>query len=321
MISPHFLWRHFKLYFLAIAAALAFSFSWYFVTYGAPVPGTVSGVSSVPSPDRPGFRTAAVVSKPASKFTVSQELNTTGLSARSILVIDLATLTPLYERAATVAAEPASTSKLVTALVALKLWPENRSLIVPASCLGLAGDNIGLTAGEVISLKNLLYGMLLNSATDATCVVYSNVGGITDFAVEMNKYVAGLGLSNTIFGNPVGFDGSDSWEGNITTANDLSIIAAAVLKNPTLRDIVGTKNIVVTSTDGGVSHNLTNTNELLGVTPGVYGVKTGTTDQAGQCLITALKYNDNNFIIIVLGSSDRYVDTRKIIQWLETGVV
>lgn len=309
-----------KDYFWPVLAAIVFSFSWAVVAYGVPSSGMVSGVSSIESSDHHSFKTA-VVSRPALfKFATSVDLNSASLSARSILVTDLNTLTPIFERSATVAAEPASTSKLVTALVALKLWPETRSLIVPASCLGLAGDNIGLTAGEVISLKSLLYGMLLNSATDATCAIYSNAGGITDFAAEMNKYATDLGLTKTNFGNPVGFDGSDGWEGNITTAQDLAVISAAVLKNPTLREIVGTKNTVVTSADGISIHGLTSTNELLGTIPGVYGIKTGTTDQAGQCLITALKYKDHDFLVIVLGSSDRYGDTKQIINWLETGI-
>ena len=256
---------------------------------------------------------------PTLDFRTAFEFIDTDISALLVLVADLATLTPLYSKSATVSAEPASLSKLVTAMVALKSWPEDRSLIVPANCLGLAGDNMGLMAGEVISLKNLLYGMLLDSDTDATCVIYSNVGGIGVFATEMNNYVATLGLTSTRFGNPVGFDGADGWEGNTTTANDLAVIAREALKNPILKNIVGTKNITVTSIDGKQAHVLTNTNELLG-SLGVFGLKTGTTNLAGQCLITAVSYNGRDFLLVVLGSSDRYSDTRKLIQWLQSAV-
>lgn len=270
-----------------------------------------------------GFSTESVVvevtSIPKPTFQVVSPFDQ-NLSAENILVADLETLTPLYAKMATVSAEPASLSKLVTALVSLKMWPEDRSLIVPANCLGLGGESAGLVAGEVITLKNLLYGMLLNSGTDATCTVYSNAGGVTDFTAEMNDLVRSLGLTNTNFGNPVGFDQTTAWAGNITTAGDLAVIARQVLGTPLLREIVGTREIVVTSLDGGQTHPLKNTNELLGAVAGVYGVKTGTTDLAGQCLITATKYQDHDFLIVVLGSYDRFGDTRKLIKWLESNI-
>lgn len=270
-----------------------------------------------------GFSTDSVVAEvtpiPRPTFQVTAPFDQ-NLSAKNVLVADLETLTPLYAKMATVSAEPASLSKLVTALVALKMWPEDRSLIVPANCLGLGGENAGLMAGEIITLKNLLYGMLLNSGTDATCTVYSNAGGVSDFVAEMNDLVSSLGLTNTNFGNPVGFDQTTAWMGNTTTASDLTVIAREVLQQPLLHEIVGTKNAIVTSLDGTQTHQLKNTNELLGVVPGVYGIKTGTTDLAGQCLITALSFQGRDFLVVILGSFDRFGETKRLISWLENYV-
>ena len=311
-----------KSFLLPFLAAFVFSFAFISLLSGGQTSGKVfSGVDGRLSNSDFQVQGSTVVSIPKPTLKIAEPFLEGSVSARSVLITELDSKIAVFAKASDLVLEPASTTKLATALVAVNMWPVDRSLIVPGTCVGLPGDNMGLVSGEVISLKNLLYGMLLNSASDAICVIYSNDGGLSNFTAKMNELAASLDLNSTYFGNPYGFDSvQGGWQGNKSSVSDLSILASEVLKDPILKEIVSTKNVTVTSTDSVLTHQLKNTNELLGVIPGVYGVKTGTTNNAGQCLITALNYNDRNFLIVILGSSDRYADTRKLINWLESSV-
>ena len=253
-------------------------------------------------------------------FQISSEATSPAIFSREALIVDLETLKPVFAKEATVSAEIASTTKITTALIAQNKWLVGDLLTVPTACVNLVGSNVGLIAGETLRFDDILRAMLINSAADAACTLYINGGGMPAFVAEMNNLVKSLNLKSVYFGNPIGFDGVGDWVGNTASAVDLAVLTKEALKNDLFREIVGTKEKTITSFDGSLTHNLVNTNRLLGTVPEVYGVKTGQTDGAGQCLVTALKVKDRDFLIIILGSSDRFGETIRLIDWLKTNV-
>ncbi|MCX6784211.1 MAG: serine hydrolase [candidate division WWE3 bacterium] len=279
--------------------------------------GLVEGIQNQPVAI-PSFKELIRPVEP--RFKIAADFNAASISAKQVIVADLATLKVLYGREATAETEPASTTKIVTAMVGLQTYSLDQKLITPKSCVGLNGNNSGLYPGEEISFKDLLYAMLLVSDTDATCTVYSNYpGGQPAFVAAMNTYVESLGIANAHFENPIGFD-DGSWKENNASAWDLAVIAKSALQNETFKTVVGTKTYLVPGQNSNLMRSLVNTNELLGVYPGVFGVKTGNTDLAGQCLVTAYHLRDRDFIVVVLGSSDRFGDTKKILEWTKANV-
>jgi len=260
------------------------------------------------------------LAKETINFQVAKEATASAIFAKEALIVDLETLKPVFAKEATASAEIASTTKIVTALVAQKKWVASDLLTVPTSCVNLVGTNVGLLPGETLRFDDVLRAMLIDSAADATCTLYVNGGGLPAFVAEMNKLASDLNLQSVYFGNPIGFDGVGSWVGNTASATDLAVLTKEALKDDLFREIVGTKSRAITSFDGSLTHNLVNTNQLLGAIPEVYGVKTGQTDGAGQCLVTALKVKDRNFLIVLLGSPDRFGETIRLINWLKTSV-
>lgn len=303
-----------KNYFWPFLAAFAFSVA--LITANSPkanktFTGVVGNIAVTPA--------SVSAIKPA-PFTYLTSLTESSVSAKAALVADLKTLNPLFSKQSGVPTEPASLTKIATAVVALNTWSAKEILTVPATCLNLPGSSMKLMAGEKISLKSVLSGVLMLSASDATCVIYANFpGGQRGMVEEMNALSTRLNLKDTAWQNPIGFDDGD-WRGNLSSAADLAALSREALKNEVFREIVGTSFKTVSSVDGSLAHPLQNINQLLGELPEVYGVKTGTTDLAGQCLVTALKYKERDFIVVVLGSSDRYADTRKLIAWLQSSV-
>lgn len=204
----------------------------------------------------------------------------------------------------------------------LKLWPglivlENSNLEetveVSAKAAGTGGSRLGLKKGAKITIRDLLYGLLLCSGNDAAVALAQAVGGsIEGFAQMMNNKAKELGLENTQFVTPHGLDA----DGHFTTAYELAILTNYALQNETFAKIVKTKNYTVTI--NGYPKTISNTNELLGYLNGVYGVKTGFTNGANRCLVTAAKREDLDIICVVLGADtkkDRTKDSVKLIEY------
>lgn len=158
------------------------------------------------------------------------------------------------------------------------------------------GSRLGLKTGDKISIKDLLYGLMLRSGNDAA-VALAEVcaGSIVDFSNLMNKKAKWIRSCNTHFESPHGLDS----DGHYTTAYELALLSDYALKNKTFLQIVGTYNYTISI--NGHPKSLTNTNELLGNLNGVYGIKTGFTNGANRCLVTACKRNDMDIICVVLG--------------------
>ena len=213
----------------------------------------------------------------------------------------------------------ASTTKIMTCIVVLEnstLESLNTIVTVSSKSAGTGGSRLGLHTNDKVSVINLLYGLMLCSGNDAAVALAEHVGGsIQGFADLMNKRAIDLGLSSTHFVTPHGLDNDDHY----TTAYELAVLTNYALKNETFRKIVSTQSKTIMINN--YSKTLTNTNELLGYLDGVYGVKTGFTNGANRCLVTAIKRNNMDIICIVLGADtkkDRTQDSIKLIEYVFT---
>jgi len=249
------------------------------------------------------------------------------LSAQAVLAVDIDSGVSLYEKNPDEAFLPASTTKIITALVAMDYYSDLQVLEVKNAKVD--GQKMGLVSGEKIGVESLLYGLLVYSANDAAEVLAQNFCtprspteldgevescGREFFISAMNSKVEKLGLTNTSFANPTGLD---VYGGNVhTTARDLVRVSKYAMENPKFAKIVGTRQITVASSDGKVVHRLKNINELLGVVDGVVGVKTGWTENARENLVTYVRRGDKKVLIALLGSQDRFGETRELIDWI-----
>lgn len=233
------------------------------------------------------------------------------LSAKSVLVVDLPSWVVMYEKNPNLRLLPASTTKIMTALVALDYYHPEQVLEVPD--VFREGQDIKLQKGEKMTVENLLYALLVASANDAAETLAANYpGGRGNFIEAMNQKVASLRLLNTHFVNPTGIDE----EGQYTSASDLARLAKIAIQNPVFARIVATDKVVVYSQDLKIAHPMSNINLLLGKVPGIRGIKTGWTINAGECLVGIDERDGRKVITVVLGSQDRFGETEKLFDWV-----
>jgi len=233
------------------------------------------------------------------------------LSAQAALAIDLTSGVALYEKDPDKLLLPASTTKIVTALVAMDYYTPGEILTVPN--IKSEGQRMRLIFGEKLSVDSLLKGLLISSANDAAEVLASEFpGGREAFISAMNTKARQLNLNNTEFKNPSGLEAV----GHVSTARDLIRVSEIAMENPYFAEIVGTKETKVVSIDGKFEHKLTNINELLGKVDGVAGVKTGWTENARENLVTYIERDGRKIMIALLGSQDRFGETKELIEWI-----
>lgn len=235
------------------------------------------------------------------------------LSAKSTFVVDLDSQISLYNLNENERLPIASLAKLMTALVILEENELNEVVTISPEVQQTEGSRIWLYPNETITVGNLLKGMLIPSGNDAAYeLARYNAGSLEEFTKKMNKVAFYLGLENSHFEDPAGLDDEHSY----STAKDLAIISKHILKNAFIRQITQIQETTITSLDGRIEHKLKNTNKLLGVS-NAHGLKTGTTDLAKECLISLMTIRNNEVIIIILGSEDRYQDTKMLYNLLE----
>ena len=233
------------------------------------------------------------------------------LSAQAAMAIDLTSGVALYEKDPDKLLLPASTTKIVTALVAMDYYTPDEILIVRN--IKSEGQRMRLIFGEKLSVDALLKGLLISSANDAAEVLASEFpGGREAFISAMNTKARQLNLNNTEFKNPSGLEAV----GHVSTARDLIRVSEIAMENPYFAEIVGTKEAKVVSVDGKFEHKLTNINELLGKVDGVAGVKTGWTENARENLVTYIERDGRKIMIALLGSQDRFGETKELIEWI-----
>lgn len=245
-----------------------------------------------------------------------EDHNLAFINALSFYVIDVDSGSILAEKNANQTLYPASTTKIMTALVARELYGLNEIITVPQG-VKEQGNGMGLIVGEQMTVENLLYGLLIPSGNDAAFTLASyyssdNDWGEKGFVDKMNEKTRELHLDNTHFVNPAGFDD----EKQISTARDLAILAKELLKDDFLSEVVSTSSKTVTDISGKNSHFMENTNHLLGVLDGVRGIKTGTTLLAGEVLVTLVERDGHSIIVALLASNDRFSETTQIVEWV-----
>ncbi|MBI3289877.1 D-alanyl-D-alanine carboxypeptidase [Candidatus Microgenomates bacterium] len=263
----------------------------------------------VADPDSfPRIDTFQITAAPIPQTSISRAPSITAATA---IVYDPKSAVVLYDKNVDSPIPPASTTKIVTALVALNNY--NLQDIFRAGDLEVDGQTMRLVSGEEMTVEGLLNGLLIFSANDAAEVLADNFpGGREKFVEEMNKVAQALNLTNTRFKNPSGlFD----YE-HVSTARDLARLAAFAINNLTLADIVKTRERTVVSVNGANRHKLTNLNSLLWSEPGVVGIKTGTTEEGGEALVTFVERDSQPLVVVVLGSTNRFSDTKRLIGWV-----
>lgn len=249
--------------------------------------------------------------------TVSKvrELPDPVISSQVALVMDKNTNAVLYDLNSTQEVAPASTTKLMTALVALDIYKMDDVLEVPIFCTNVDGSKVGLPYKKSFTVENLLSALLIQSGADAACVLSNSNVKYMDFVTKMNDKAKELGMEKTSFTNPIGLDGVNF--SHYSTAKDLYTLAKKAVENEKIAEIVSQKNKEIKSTDDKYSYNLTNTNKLLWEIPNTKGIKTGTTLAAGEVLIYEYAETEKalDLIIIVMNSSDRFYDTKNLLNW------
>ena len=245
--------------------------------------------------------------------TFASKENNLNLNARSYIVLDRTSKKILYGKNEFNKVKMASTTKIMTATIVLENCDLSKTVIISKKAAGTGGSRLGLKTNDKITIRDLLYGLLLVSGNDAAVALAEACSGsVPDFANLMNEKAKALGLTNTHFETPHGLDSDNHY----TTAYELALLTDYALNNSTFLNIVGTKNYTITI--NGYPKNLTNTNELLGNLSGVYGVKTGFTNGANRCLVTACKRGDMDIICVVLGCDTkkfRGSDSTKLINY------
>lgn len=225
------------------------------------------------------------------------------ITARSAVSYDLTTNTVLFAKNPQEKLPMASLTKIMTAIVALEHAKLGDSYVVRQQDL-VGEDSMGLDAGEVLKLSDLLYGLVLHSGNDAAETLADNFpGGRETFISAMNEKAQALGLTNTHFTNPTGLEGDGD---QYTTASDLLVMSRfALMQFPLFDTVASTFDYTIPATNTHKEYDLENETNLLTSYPGVKGIKTGYTPEAGLCLVTYLDYVGHQILAVVLGSDNR----------------
>ncbi len=233
------------------------------------------------------------------------------LSAGSAIVVDIGSGVILYEKNSDDHFMPASTTKIMTALVAIDQYNLDKLITIKNEQLSI-GSKSHLVAGEQITVRDVIKAMLISSGNDAALALgQHHPNGYGYFISLMNQKAKELHLTNSHFTNVSGLEQSQHY----MSARDLAILSKKALENDLFRKTVATKKTSIKSIDGNNIQNLENTNQLLGVIDGVNGVKTGWTYQAGECLVTSTTRDGKSIISVVLKSLDRFGESESLINW------
>jgi D-alanyl-D-alanine carboxypeptidase (penicillin-binding protein 5/6) len=247
---------------------------------------------------------------------VKKTLTVEKLSSSGIMLIDATSSQEIYSVNPDVHRPIASLTKMMTALLIIENHSLSEVVTVPAIAEQIRGSTIGISPGQHLTVGSLLKALLIPSANDAAYTLAAfHSRSIPTFVQQMNKRAAALGMKNTHFTNPAGFDGDEQY----STPRDVAWLTMAALRHPEFRSIVATRSAAIVSDDGKEYH-LRNTNELLHENQDVFGVKTGTTDDARECLVVLFRSAGKPYVLVLLGSHDRYTDSLYVLQALGAAV-
>ena len=234
------------------------------------------------------------------------------VSAKSAVLIEAQSGRVLYQKNAFVKMPMASTTKIMTALVAIESGNIGRSVTVSEKAVGIEGSSIYLYPGEILTMEQLLYALLLESANDAaTAIAIEVAGSEAEFAKQMNQKAEELGLCATHFTNPHGLDHTEHY----TTAYDLARIAAYALQNDIFQKICATRRITIPLKNGEGTRVLVNHNKMLASYDGAIGVKTGFTKRSGRCLVSAAERDGLTLVSVTLSAPDDWEDHKRMLDF------
>ena len=231
--------------------------------------------------------------------------NASAISAQKAILVDGQTGRVLYEKRADEKSLIASTTKIMTALLICENCNVLELVRIPREAVGIEGSSMYLQEGELLSVQELLYGLMLQSGNDAATALALYCGGSLEaFAELMNEKARELGLNSTHFANPHGLDAAE----HFSTARDLAVLASYAMKNPLFAQTVSTKNVTVGS------RYLTNHNKLLWQVEGADGVKTGFTKAAGRILVSSAKRNGRRLVCVTIDDGNDWLDHKKLYE-------
>ncbi len=235
-----------------------------------------------------------------------------GVSARSAVLIEAESGDVIFGQNEQARLPMASTTKIMTALVALESLPLETIVTITADAVGVEGSSIYLVEGEKLTLEELLYALLLESANDAAAAIAIAVAGsVAEFAELMNRKAAELGLTDTHFVNPHGLDHEEHY----TTAYELAMITREALENPVFREICSTRRKTIPLHGSEGVRLLLNHNKLLDSYEGCIGVKTGFTKKTGRCLVSAAERDGVTLIAVTLNAPDDWRDHTAMLDY------
>ncbi len=258
---------------------------------------------------------------PEKKITISATATTPSalsLHASYACAMDADSGRVLYEKKATTKAAMASTTKIITALLALESSKQNDTVTVSSYAASMPKVHLGMKAGEQYLLSDLLYSLMLESHNDTAVAIAEHLGGsVEGFADMMNQKAKSLGMTSTHFVTPNGLDS----KGHQSTATDMCKLASYAVKNSDFLSLVQTKSYSISTIDGSRSFSLYNRDAFLSYYDGALGIKTGFTGDAGYCFVGAAKRNDVTLVSCVLASgwppdkSFKWTDTGKLMDY------
>ncbi|HSX18781.1 MAG TPA: D-alanyl-D-alanine carboxypeptidase family protein [Candidatus Saccharimonadales bacterium] len=306
MISFIYMGRLIAVFFLVVIVAVGyFKFSHSSVSLTSPIPKVYGANTDLNSPANNWF--PKIVST-----KVPYGLN---LSAKSAILVNYDTGEVVYSKSPNAQLAAASTIKIMTALLALENKNLTDTITVSPKAATIGDDSMGTTEGEKLTVKELLYGLMLPSGNDAAVTLAEGTAGTEDaFVAKMNQRAKDLGLKDTLFINASGLDvdGQDQF----TTAYDLVTIARYTWENyPEFRNIASTDHILIDANVTHKSFDLYNETNLLTTYPGVKGIKPGFTWNANWCLVTYAENGGKRLIGVILGSEDRRGEMKELLDY------
>ena len=258
------------------------------------------------------FFTFAILVLFLTSLVSSYAVEVPDISAKSAVVICADTGEVVFEKDAYQKMPMASTTKIMTSVLALEFGADEHFLTVTDEMVSVEGSSIGLLPDDKISLKTLVKGMLLESGNDAANSVAHIIGGSTpEFVAIMNSKAKEIGMNSTSFETPSGLDG----ENHYSTAFDMALLGAYAIKNPEFKQICSSKEQVVFYGNDPCRRVFTNNNKLLDTYDGIFGIKTGFTKKSGRCLVSAVERDNKTLIAVTLNAPDDWNDHKKMYDY------
>lgn len=232
--------------------------------------------------------------------------------ARYALAMDAKSKQVLYEKNGYSITPMASTTKIITAIIAVNYGNLDEEVIISSKATSIRGSRVGYRTGEKITLRELVYGLMFKSGNDAAIAIAEHLGGsIEGFSMMMNNMAKNIGLLDSSFESPHGLDSQNHY----TTTYDLALVTSKAMENEFFREVVGAKEI--TKDKYNFTRDYRNINKILWAIPNANGVKTGYTGQAGKCLVTSVNHEGRDVIIVLINCTPRWKVTEDIYKYVK----